>query len=171
MGTAFINFDTGNANLACCDGVRRGLRAQACDDELDKYTLKRAPGLCSTLNPRIILEVCLLSFGWDDTFLRAQKVRTITSNDFKAAFKNCKVIANPVAPVPAFQLSKKTGSLLPIGLGDVFRVTTRLSGLPAIRISDGKKCSEPSLGIQFSAGNLNKDILDAFNVTGTLSPN
>jgi aspartyl-tRNA(Asn)/glutamyl-tRNA(Gln) amidotransferase subunit A len=149
-----------SANLARYDGVRYGFRAQPCDDVLDMYARTRAQGFGSEVKRRIILGTYVLSSGYYDAYyLRAQKVRTLIRNDFKAAFEKCDVIAHPVAPTPAFKIGEKTDDPLAMYLGDIYSVTANLAGLPAISIPCGKNSKGLPVGIQFAANTLNENTL------------
>jgi aspartyl-tRNA(Asn)/glutamyl-tRNA(Gln) amidotransferase subunit A len=142
-----------SANLARFDGVRYGYRAQPCNDVLDMYTRTRAQGFGSEVKRRIMLGTYVLSSGYYDAYyLRAQKVRTLIRNDFKAAFEKCDVIAHPVAPTPAFKIGEKTNDPLAMYLGDIYSVTANLAGLPAISVPCGKTALGLPVGIQFTSG-------------------
>jgi aspartyl-tRNA(Asn)/glutamyl-tRNA(Gln) amidotransferase subunit A len=149
-----------SANLARFDGVRYGFRAQPCDDVLDMYTNTRAQGFGAEVKRRIILGTYVLSSGYYDAYyLRAQKVRTLIRNDFKAAFEKCDVIAHPVAPTPAFKIGEKTDDPLAMYLGDIYSVTANLAGLPAISVPCGKNSDGLPVGIQLTAGAMNEQLL------------
>lgn len=149
-----------SANLARYDGVRYGLRAQSCEDVLDMYARTRAQGFGSEVKRRIILGTYVLSSGYYDAYyLRAQKVRTLIRNDFKAAFEKCDVIAHPVAPTPAFKIGEKTDDPLAMYLGDIYSVTANLAGLPAISVPCGKSANGLPIGIQFAAGACGEGVL------------
>ena len=149
-----------SANLARYDGVRYGFRAQPCDDVLDMYSRTRAQGFGSEVKRRIILGTYVLSSGYYDAYyLRAQKVRTLIRNDFKAAFEKCDVIAHPVAPTPAFKIGEKTEDPLAMYLGDIYSVTANLAGLPAISIPCGKNSGGLPVGVQLTAATLNEESL------------
>ena len=149
-----------SANLARFDGVRYGFRSQSCDDVLDMYASTRAQGFGSEVKCRIILGTYVLSSGYYDAYyLRAQKVRTLIRNDFKAAFEKCDVIAHPVAPTPAFKIGEKTDDPLAMYLGDIYSVTANLAGLPAISIPCGKNSNGLPVGMQLTAGALKDSVV------------
>ncbi len=149
-----------SANLARYDGVRYGFRAQPCDDVLDMYARTRAQGFGSEVKRRIILGTYVLSSGYYDAYyLRAQKVRTLIRNDFKAAFEKCDVIAHPVAPTPAFKIGEKIDDPLAMYLGDIYSVTANLAGLPAISTPCGTASNGLPVGIQFTADTIQDSIL------------
>ena len=102
----------------------------------------------------------VLSSGYYDAYyLRAQKVRTLIRNDFKAAFEKCDVIAHPVAPTPAFKIGEKTDDPLAMYLGDIYTVTANLVGLPAISAPCGNASNGLPVGIQFTAGACGESVL------------
>jgi aspartyl-tRNA(Asn)/glutamyl-tRNA(Gln) amidotransferase subunit A len=149
-----------SANLARFDGVRYGFRSQSCDDVLDMYASTRAQGFGSEVKRRIILGTYVLSSGYYDAYyLRAQKVRTLIRNDFKAAFEKCDVIAHPVAPTPAFKIGEKTDDPLAMYLGDIYSVTANLAGLPAISLPCGETQAGLPVGIQLASAAMNEKTL------------
>ena len=147
-----------STNLARYDGVRYGFRAQACEDVLDMYSRTRAQGFGSEVKRRIILGTYVLSSGYYDAYyLRAQKVRTLIRQDFRAAFEKCDVIAHPVAPTAAFKIGEKTDDPLAMYLGDIYSATANLAGLPAISVPCGMASGILPVGIQFTAGALGEE--------------
>ena len=85
-----------SSNLARYDGVRYGHRSKEAKDILDVYFKSRAEGFGPEVKRRIILGTYVLSSGYYDAYyLRAQKVRTLISNDFLEAYKSVDVILTP----------------------------------------------------------------------------
>ncbi len=57
---------------------------------------------------RIMLGTYALSSGYYDAYyLKAQRVRTLLTRDFEAAFQKVDAIVTPTAPTPAFKLGEK----------------------------------------------------------------
>jgi aspartyl-tRNA(Asn)/glutamyl-tRNA(Gln) amidotransferase subunit A len=76
-----------------------------------------------------------LSSGYYDAYyLRAQKVRTLITNDFREIFKKIDFLLTPTAPTPAFKIGEKTEDPLEMYLGDIFTITANIIGAPAISI-------------------------------------
>lgn len=149
-----------SANLARYDGVRYGFRAQHGGDLTEMYETTRAQGFGSEVKRRIILGTYVLSSGYYDAYyLRAQKVRTLIRQDFIDAFRQCDVIAHPVAPSPAFKIGEKTNDPLAMYLGDIYSVTANLAGIPAISVPCGTVPPGLPVGIQLSAGAMNEGAL------------
>lgn len=140
-----------SSNLARFDGIRYGFRSSEFTSLEELYQKTRAEGFGSEVKRRIMIGSFVLSAGYYDAYYKkAQQVRTLIMNDFKAAFVNsCDVLLTPVSPTVAFTLGAKTESPLTMYLADIFTVPVNLAGLPAVSVP--YKCSEAGLpvGIQF----------------------
>jgi aspartyl-tRNA(Asn)/glutamyl-tRNA(Gln) amidotransferase subunit A len=127
-----------SSNLARYDGVRYGLRAEGVNDLLGMYTQTREQGFGAEVKRRIMLGTYALSSGYYDAYYgRAQKVRTLISRDFAAAWERFDFIATPTAPGVAFELGAKTADPLAMYLNDYCTVPMPLAGIPAISIPSG----------------------------------
>ena len=127
-----------SSNLARYDGVRYGLRADGAGDLLSMYTRTREQGFGAEVKRRIMLGTYALSSGYYDAYYgRAQKVRTLISEDFKAAWERFDFIATPTAPSVAFELGAKTADPLAMYLNDACTVPMSLAGIPGISIPCG----------------------------------
>jgi aspartyl-tRNA(Asn)/glutamyl-tRNA(Gln) amidotransferase subunit A len=126
-----------SANLARYDGVRYGLRADS--DNMDEmYSRTRAAGFGAEVKRRIMLGTYALSSGYYDAYYgRAQKVRTLITEDFKAAFADFDFIVTPTSPWTAFELGSKTADPYAMYLNDFCTVPMPLAGIPAISIPSG----------------------------------
>ncbi|HEY7173723.1 MAG TPA: Asp-tRNA(Asn)/Glu-tRNA(Gln) amidotransferase subunit GatA, partial [Micromonosporaceae bacterium] len=94
-----------SSNLARFDGVRFGLRAG--DDGTraleEVMSITRDAGFGPEVKRRIILGTYALSSGYYDAYYgQAQKVRTLITRDFAAAFERADVLAAPTTPFVAF---------------------------------------------------------------------
>jgi aspartyl-tRNA(Asn)/glutamyl-tRNA(Gln) amidotransferase subunit A len=126
-----------SANLARFDGVRYGLRVDA-DDLTEMYSRTRAAGFGAEVKRRIMLGTYALSSGYYDAYYgTAQKVRTLISEDFKAAFDQFDFIVTPTSPWTAFELGSKTADPYAMYLNDFCTVPMPLAGIPAISIPSG----------------------------------
>ena len=139
-----------SSNLARYDGVRYGLRDLPQGAGLqDMYAATRAAGFGSEVKRRILMGTYVLSAGFYDAYYtQAQKVRTLISRDFAAAFATCDIILAPTAPSSAFALGEKSDDPLEMYLNDVFSVPASLAGLPAMSVPSGLDSSGLPLGLQ-----------------------
>src|SRR6476469_3909257 len=97
-----------SSNLARYDGVRYGLRVPG-DDLLEMYTRTRDAGFGAEVKRRIMIGTYALSSGYYDAYYgRAQKVRTLISQDFANAWESVDFIVTPTTPTVAFELGAKT---------------------------------------------------------------
>ena len=79
----------------------------------------------------------VLSHGYYDAYyLQAQKIRRMIADDFQAAFKDCDVIAGPVAPTVAWQAGAKADPLAAY-LADIYTLPASLAGLPGLSVPAG----------------------------------
>ncbi len=139
-----------SSNLARYDGVRYGLRDLPDGAGLqDMYAATRADGFGPEVKRRIMIGTYVLSAGFYDAYYtQAQKVRTLISRDFTAAFETCDVILAPTAPSAAFGLGEKTADPLSMYLNDVFAVPASLAGLPAMSVPAALNREGLPLGLQ-----------------------
>jgi aspartyl-tRNA(Asn)/glutamyl-tRNA(Gln) amidotransferase subunit A len=130
-----------SSNLSRFDGVKFGHRAAKYTDLADMYRKTRAEGFGPEVKRRIMIGTYVLSHGYYDAYyLQAQKLRRMIADDFQAAFKVCDVIAGPVAPTVARQLSSISGSNTdPVAeyLADIFTLPASLAGLPGMSVPAG----------------------------------
>src|SRR6266478_2013577 len=93
-----------SSNLARFDGVRYGHRAENVRSLSDMYRRSRDQGFGAEVKRRIMLGTYALSAGYYDAYyLKAQRVRTLLTQDFEEAFKKVDAIVGPVSPTPAFK--------------------------------------------------------------------
>src|SRR5829696_1558955 len=151
-----------SSNLARYDGVRYGLRAAGVDDLLTMYTQTREQGFGTEVKRRIMLGTYALSSGYYDAYYgRAQKVRTLISNDFKAAWERFDFVVTPTAPDVAFELGAKTDDPLAMYLNDFCTVPMSLAGIPGISIPNGLSDGLP-VGFQLAGPAFSENaLLDA----------
>jgi len=139
-----------SSNLARYDGVRYGLRDLPDGANLqDMYAATRAAGFGDEVKRRILIGTYVLSAGFYDAYYtQAQKVRTLISRDFTAAFNHCDVILAPTTPTAAFALGDNSDDPLAMYLNDVFSVPASLAGLPAMSVPAGLNSQGLPLGLQ-----------------------
>jgi aspartyl-tRNA(Asn)/glutamyl-tRNA(Gln) amidotransferase subunit A len=157
-----------SSNLARFDSVRYGLRVG--DDgerSLEEVmALTRAQGFGAEVKRRIILGTYALSSGYYDAYYgQAQKVRTLITRDFQAAWEQVDVLVSPTAPTVAFPLGAKLSDPLAMYRQDVASIPSNLYGGPAASFPAGLSEGLP-VGLQVMAPTLRDDLL--YQVGGAL---
>jgi aspartyl-tRNA(Asn)/glutamyl-tRNA(Gln) amidotransferase subunit A len=138
-----------SSNLARYDGVKFGLRAKETKDLLDLYMKTRQEGFGPEVKRRIMLGTYALSSGYYDAYYgKAQAVRTLIREDFRAAFNDVDLIVTPVTPTPAFKLGEKSEDPLQMYLSDIYTISVNLAGLPAISVPCGLSKAGLPIGMQ-----------------------
>jgi aspartyl-tRNA(Asn)/glutamyl-tRNA(Gln) amidotransferase subunit A len=148
-----------SSNLARFDGVRYGLRVA--DDgarDLDEVmALTREKGFGPEVKRRIILGTYALSSGYYDAYYgQAQKVRTLISRDFTAAYGDVDVLVSPTTPTVAFPLGARVGDPMAMYAADLCTLPASLAGVPAISVPCGLSEGLP-VGFQIMAPALADD--------------
>ncbi len=127
-----------SSNLSRFDGVKFGHRAHKYTDLLDMYKKTRAEAFGDEVKRRIMIGAYVLSHGYYDAYyLQAQKIRRMIADDFQQAFKQCDVIAGPVAPTVAWKLGEHGNDPLADYLADIFTLPGSLAGLPGMSVPAG----------------------------------
>jgi aspartyl-tRNA(Asn)/glutamyl-tRNA(Gln) amidotransferase subunit A len=129
-----------SSNLARFDAMRYGLRVTPEGDPSAEDVMRatREAGFGDEVKRRIILGTYALSSGYYDAYYgQAQKVRTLISRDFDAAFERADVLVSPTAPTTAFRLGEKVDDPLAMYLNDLATIPANLSGVPGISIPSG----------------------------------
>jgi len=148
-----------SSNLARFDGVRYGLRVG--DDgarDLDEVmALTREQGFGAEVKRRIILGTYALSSGYYEAYYgQAQKVRTLISRDFSAAFDDVDVLVSPTTPTVAFPLGARVDDPIAMYAADLCTLPASLAGVPAISVPSGLSEGLP-VGFQIMAPALADD--------------
>ena len=137
-----------SSNLARFDGVRYGLRVDG-SNLREMYQKTRGQGFGAEVKRRIMLGTYALSSGYYDAYyLRAQKVRSLITRDFTAAFEKVDVIVTPTSPSPAFRIGERIDDPMAMYLSDIYTVTGDLAGVPAISIPCGTTSEGLPIGLQ-----------------------
>ena len=137
-----------SSNLARYDGVKYGLRVEG-ENLNDMYELTRAEGFGDEVKRRIMIGTYVLSAGYYDAYyIKAQKVRRLICNDFKAAFEKCDALLTPTAPSAAFAIGENEDDPIKMYLNDVFTVPASIAGLPGMSVPAGLDASGLPLGLQ-----------------------
>jgi aspartyl-tRNA(Asn)/glutamyl-tRNA(Gln) amidotransferase subunit A len=137
-----------SSNLSRFDGVRFGHRCQAPRDLMDLYKRSRGEGFGAEVKRRIMTGTYVLSAGYYDAYyLKAQKVRSLITADFKRAFAAVDILVGPTAPTPAFAIGAKVDDPITMYLNDIYTIGANLAGLPAMSIPCGFVAGLP-VGLQ-----------------------
>ena len=138
-----------SSNLARFDGVRYGMRKEPGPDLRAMYGATRDAGFGPEVKRRILLGTFVLSSGFYDAYyLKAQKVRTLITRDFDAAFNEVDVLCAPTAPTTAFRLGEKTSDPLAMYMSDIDTLPASLAGVPAMSIPIGLTANGLPVGMQ-----------------------
>ncbi len=166
-----------SSNLARFDGVRYGLRVG--DDgnhSLEEVmSLTREAGFGPEVKRRIIIGTYALSSGYYDAYYgQAQKVRTLITRDFTAAFDQVDVLVSPTTPFVAFPFGSRTSDPYQMYLADLYTIPTNLYGGPAISVPCGLSEGLP-VGLQIMAPTMADDRMYRVaaaleSAVGTLTP-
>jgi aspartyl-tRNA(Asn)/glutamyl-tRNA(Gln) amidotransferase subunit A len=148
-----------SSNLARYDGVRFGYRCENPKDLLDLYQRSRSEGFGEEVKRRIMIGTYALSAGYYDAYyLKAQKIRHLIRDDFKAAFSEVDVILGPTSPTLAFKHGEKSHDPISMYLSDIYTIAVNLAGLPGISIPAGFSGQLP-IGMQLIANYFAEDTL------------
>ncbi|MEE1826736.1 Asp-tRNA(Asn)/Glu-tRNA(Gln) amidotransferase subunit GatA [Streptomyces sp. BE20] len=129
-----------SSNLARFDAMRYGLRVG--DDGTrsaeDVTALTREAGFGAEVKRRIILGTYALSSGYYDAYYgSAQKVRTLISRDFDAAFAGVDVLVSPTTPTTAFPIGERADDPMAMYLADLCTIPSNLAGNAAMSLPCG----------------------------------
>jgi aspartyl-tRNA(Asn)/glutamyl-tRNA(Gln) amidotransferase subunit A len=148
-----------SANLARFDGVRYGPRAEA-DSLWDVFFKTRGERFGEEVTRRIMIGTYALSAGYYDAYYgQAQKVRTLLTRDFEAAFADVDVIATPTTPTTAFVAGAHADDPLAMYLEDVFTLPASLAGIPGISFPVGFDSQNLPIGLQLLGPRFREDVL------------
>ncbi|MEU1886401.1 Asp-tRNA(Asn)/Glu-tRNA(Gln) amidotransferase subunit GatA [Micromonospora sp. WMMD987] len=166
-----------SSNLARFDGVRFGLRVG--DDgnrSLEEVmSLTREAGFGAEVKRRIMVGTYALSSGYYDAYYgQAQKVRTLITRDFTAAFEQVDALISPTTPFVAFPVGARTADPYQMYLADLFTIPTNLYGGPGISVPCGLSEGLP-VGLQVMAPTMADDRMYRVaaaleSVVGTFTP-
>ena len=129
-----------SSNLAKFDGMRFGIRE---DDGKNRsveqvMSATREKGFGAEVKRRIMLGTYALSSGYYDAYYgQAQRIRTLITRDFEAAFLQVDVLVSPTAPTTAFKIGEKLDDPLAMYLNDVATIPVNLAGNCAMSLPIG----------------------------------
>ena len=146
-----------SSNLARYDGVKYTHRADA-ENIIEMYEETRAQGFGNEVKRRIMIGTYVLSSGYYDAYyLKAQKVRSMISQDFKEAFSKVDAIYGPSTPSTAFEIGDKNKDPLEMYLNDAFTVPVNLAGLPAVSVPVGLDKGNLPIGMQLIGNSFDEE--------------
>ncbi len=138
-----------SSNLGRFDGVKFGHRAADHGDLLDMYKKTRSQGFGPEVKRRIMIGTYVLSHGYYDAYyLQAQKLRRMIADDFQACFRQCDLIAGPVAPTVAWKIGEQGDDPVKAYLADIFTLPASLAGLPGMSVPAGTGDGGLPVGLQ-----------------------
>ena len=122
--------------------------------------LTREAGFGAEVKRRIILGTYALSSGYYDAYYgQAQKVRTLITRDFDAAFEQVDVLVSPTTPTTAFKLGERVDDPLAMYLADLCTIPSNLAGNAAMSLPCGLSDDGLPVGLQIMAPTLADDRL------------
>ncbi len=156
-----------SSNLGRFDGIRYGYRTPEYSNLKEIYKKSRSEGFGAEVKRRIILGTYVLSSGYYDAYYKkAQKVRTLVSNEFNKAFEKYDVILTPTSPVTAFKIGEKSSNPMEMYLSDICTVSINIAGIPAISIPCGLDNNGLPIGVQIIGNKFQEEKI--LNVAYTL---
>jgi aspartyl-tRNA(Asn)/glutamyl-tRNA(Gln) amidotransferase subunit A len=129
-----------SSNLARFDGMRYGLREGDDGDRSveEVMAMTREAGFGAEVKRRIMIGTYALSSGYYDAYYgQAQKVRTLITRDFDAAFEKVDVLVSPTAPTTAFKIGDKVDDPIAMYLNDIATIPVNLAGNAAMSLPVG----------------------------------
>jgi aspartyl-tRNA(Asn)/glutamyl-tRNA(Gln) amidotransferase subunit A len=150
-----------SSNLARFDAMRYGLRVEngAVSAE-EVMALTREAGFGAEVKRRVILGTYALSSGYYDAYYgQAQKVRTLISRDFAAAFAQADVLVSPTTPTTAFPIGEKIDDPLAMYLNDLATIPTNLAGTAGMSVPSGIAENGLPVGLQVMAPALGEAVM------------
>jgi aspartyl-tRNA(Asn)/glutamyl-tRNA(Gln) amidotransferase subunit A len=154
-----------SANLARYDGVKYGYSNHDSDNMWRAMELTRGHGFGPEVKRRIMLGTYALSAGYYDAYYkRAEKVRTLITEDFERVFQEYDALVSPASPTVAFKIGEISDPYQ-MYLQDVFTIPANLAGICGVSIPGGFGNGLPIglqlLGNAFAESNILR-IADAF---------
>lgn len=129
-----------SSNLARFDAMRYGLRVGdgGAPSIEEVMSLTREKGFGAEVKRRIMIGTYALSSGYYDAYYgQAQKVRTLITRDFTAAFDRVDVLVSPTTPTVAFPLGERVDDPMAMYVADLCTLPASLAGTPAISVPCG----------------------------------
>ncbi|MEU0513699.1 Asp-tRNA(Asn)/Glu-tRNA(Gln) amidotransferase subunit GatA [Amycolatopsis sp. NPDC006125] len=152
-----------SSNLARFDAMRYGLRVadDGSHSAEEVMSATREAGFGAEVKRRIMLGTYALSSGYYDAYYgSAQKVRTLISRDFAAAFEKVDVLVSPTTPTTAFKIGERVDDPMAMYLADLCTIPANLAGNAAMSVPSGLSDEDGlPVGLQIMAPALADDRL------------
>jgi aspartyl-tRNA(Asn)/glutamyl-tRNA(Gln) amidotransferase subunit A len=162
---AFTTAAEAASNLGRYDGIRFGERFGEARGLEGLYRETRSRGFGPEVKRRVLLGTHALCAGYvEQSYVQAQKVRTMMLDEYRRAFAAVDVVCCPTAATPAFQLGERTEDPLTMYRSDEFTVCSSLAGLPSISVPCGLAGGTLPTGLQFTGPAHAEELL--FRVAG-----
>jgi aspartyl-tRNA(Asn)/glutamyl-tRNA(Gln) amidotransferase subunit A len=129
-----------SSNLARFDAMRYGLRVgdENGNSAEQVMALTREAGFGAEVKRRIMIGTYALSSGYYDAYYgQAQKVRTLITRDFEAAFAGVDVLVSPTTPTTAFRIGERVDDPVAMYRADLCTIPANLAGTPAMSVPCG----------------------------------
>jgi len=129
-----------SSNLARFDSIRYGLRVGDDGERSaeEVMALTRDAGFGAEAKRRIMLGTYALSSGYYDAYYgSAQKVRTLITRDFAAAFEQVDVLVSPTTPTTAFRIGERIDDPMAMYLADLCTIPSNLAGNASMSLPVG----------------------------------
>jgi len=143
-----------SSNLARFDAMRYGLRVgdDGSRSAEEVMALTRAAGFGDEVKRRIMIGTYALSSGYYDAYYgQAQKVRTLITRDFDAAFAQVDVLVSPTTPTTAFRLGERVDDPVAMYRADLATIPSNLAGGAAMSVPCGLDGEGLPVGLQVMA--------------------
>jgi aspartyl-tRNA(Asn)/glutamyl-tRNA(Gln) amidotransferase subunit A len=129
-----------SSNLARFDSIRYGLRVGDDGERSaeEVMSMTRDAGFGAEAKRRIMLGTYALSSGYYDAYYgSAQKVRTLITRDFDAAFAKVDVLVSPTTPTTAFRIGERVDDPMAMYLADLCTIPSNLAGNASMSLPVG----------------------------------
>ena len=154
-----IAMSEASSNLARFDGLRYGLHSEKSKDWNELFSKNRKLGFGFEVKRRIMLGTFALSSGYfDEYYIKAQRVRSLITSDFKKVFDKFDVVITPTMPTLPFKIGEKITDPLSMYMSDVDTVSANLAGIPSLSVPCGSSNSLP-IGIQLMSNHFNEQTI------------
>ena len=120
--------------------MRYGLRVgdDGANSAEQVMSLTREAGFGPEVKRRIMIGTYALSSGYYEAYYgQAQKVRTLISRDFDAAYAKVDVLVSPTTPTTAFKIGERVDDPMAMYRADLCTIPANLAGNAAISIPCG----------------------------------
>ena len=148
-----------SANLARYDGFKYGFSRNDISNMWEAMQKTKQYGFGPEVKRRIMLGTYALSAGYYDAYyLKALKVRTLITQEFRDAFEKYDALITPTSPTTPFKIGEKVDDPVQMYLSDVCTLPINIAGLPAVSIPCGFANDMP-IGMQIIGKHFNEQTI------------